>query len=114
MNIADKVTEPIFYAIIAMLINLLISYGIYKFINVAAVNKALQQWLKQGIEDSDDQLHLRDIAGTVMILFGALFLWLLLDIILGSLIFNNDKFALIFSVAGISGSLLGVGNLLKK
>jgi hypothetical protein len=111
---AEHLSEPIFYLFVAVLINMVIAFGLYKFINVTAVNKSLQTWLKKGIEDGDDQLHLKDIAATLMIVFGCMFLWLLIDVVLGSLIFNNDKLALIFSVAGISGSLFGVGNLLKK
>ena len=112
--ISKTLAEQVYYAIIALCLNFVISWAFYRFIENLSKNPKFRDYVKGGVEDGDGVLHFRDMIGTTMMFFGIMFFWLTFDIILGSLIFDNDKITIISAVFMMGGSLFGIGKFVKK
>lgn len=114
MELTKPLLESIYYVSVALIINFVIAYMLITFVRKLSTSEKFRAWIKQGIEDADEKLNSKDLIGSLMMVIGAGFFWLLFDIILGSLIFDADKTAIMSAVFMMGGSLMGVGKFVKK
>lgn len=105
--------EPIFFFVVALMMNWAICFIAYKIISYLEKSPAFREWAREGVEDGDDTLNFKDMVGVVMMGFGIMFFWLVLDMFLGSLIFKSEHMTQIFAASSMGASLLGVGGYIK-
>lgn len=110
--LADR-GESFFFFLVALMMNWAICYVAYKIIYYLEKNESFRNWMKDGAEDGDKVFNFKDMIGIVLMGFGIMFLWLVLDMYLGSLIFKSEHMTQIFAAASMGASLLGVGGYVK-
>lgn len=106
--------ESLFYAAIGLMTDYFIVSVALTLVNSVKKIPAFRDWFRAAVEDGDQTPHQKDLSGTVTIAFGAVFLFVTLNVAFGSLIFGVDRIPLIGSLFGFSCVLLGVGHLIKK
>lgn len=112
-NIDRPWAEGIFFFAVALCMNWCICFVVYKITINLEKNKDFRNWIKDGIEDGDKVFNFKDMVATIMMCFGTLFFWLVLDMFFGTLIFKSEHMQQIFAASSIGASLLGVGGYIK-